>query len=144
MLVPHPRGFDTELVRQQREAWGFGQEEGGEKEEDTEAKAKEEASTSWQGGRHEWNVVEGIVALEVLQWLLADPDLKEHLGRATLASAQHPDQLRKRGHASRIGSEVLVFWSSLCLGNCVLQRRNFAARFLGAHVCVEPGLPPQE
>ena len=30
MLVPHPRGFDTELVRQQREAWGFGPEDGGE------------------------------------------------------------------------------------------------------------------
>ena len=37
------------------------------------------------------------MAPEVLQWLLADPDLKEHLGRATLASAQHPDQMCKRG-----------------------------------------------
>ena len=84
------------------------QEEGGEKEEDTEAKAKEEASTSWQGGRHEWNVVEGIVALEVLQWLLADPDLKEHLGRATLASTQHPDQMCKRGMRHEFGRELSV------------------------------------
>ena len=37
------------------------------------------------------------MAPEVLQWLLADPDLKEHLGRATLASTQHPDQMCKRG-----------------------------------------------
>ena len=136
ILVPHPRGFDPELVRQQRKerdvAWGFGQEEGGEKEEDTEAKAKEEASTSWQGRRHEWNVVEGIVAPEVLQWLLADPDLKEHLGRTTLASTQHPDQMCKRGIRHELDRK-LSFSSRLCASgtascNGVTLQRDFLGR----------------
>ena len=107
MLVPHPREFDPELVRQQRQESNVAPEE-------TEAKAKEQASTSWWGGRrHEWNVVEGIVAPEVLQWLLADPDLKEHLGRATLASTQHPDQMCKRGMRHEFDRK-LSFSGRLC------------------------------
>ena len=113
-------------------AWGVGQEEGGEKEEDTEAKAKEEAETSWQGVRHEWNVVEGIVALEVLQWLLADPDLKEHLGRATLASTQHRHQMCKRGIRHEFDRK-LSFSGRLCASgtascNGVSLQRDFSGR----------------
>ena len=132
ILVPHPRGYDPELVRQRLSNGLTPQEEGGEKEEDTEAKAKEEASTSWQGGRHEWNVVEGIVAPEVLQWLLADPDLLEHLGRATLAGTQPPDEMCKRGIRHEFDRK-LSFSGRLCASgtascNGVTLQRDFLGR----------------
>ena len=124
MLVPHPREFDPELVRQQRQESNVAREE---------TEEKEQASTSWWGGRrHEWNVVEGIVAPEVLQWLLADPDLKEHLGLATLASTQHPDQMCKKGMRHEFGRK-LSFSGRLCASgtaslNGVALQRDFVGR----------------
>ena len=124
MLVPHPREFDPELVRQQRQESNVAREE---------TEEKEQASTSWWGGRrHEWNVVEGIVAPEVLQWLLADPDLKKHLGLATLASTQHPDQMCKKGMRHEFGRK-LSFSGRLCASgtaslNGVALQRDFVGR----------------
>ena len=72
------------------------------------------------------------MAPEVLQWLLADPDLKEHLGRATLASTQHPDQMRKKGMRHEFGRK-LSFSGRLCASgtaslNGVALQRDFVGR----------------
>ena len=72
------------------------------------------------------------MAPEVLQWLLADPDLKEHLGRATLASTQHPDQMCKRGMRHEFDRK-LSFSGRLCASgtascNGVTLQRDFLGR----------------
>ena len=72
------------------------------------------------------------MALEVLQWLLADPDLKEHLGRATLASTQHPDQMCKMGMLHEFDRK-LSFSGCRCasgLASCngVTLQRDFLGR----------------
>ena len=72
------------------------------------------------------------MAPEVLQWLLADPDLKEHLGRATLASTQHPEQMCKRGIRHEFDRK-LSFTGRLCASgtkscNGVTLQRDFLGR----------------
>ncbi len=136
ILVPHPRGFDPELVRQQRKeeevTLGSGQEEGGRRRRTQRRRRRRRLQHRGRGGRHEWNVVEGIVAPEVLQWLLADPDLKEHLGRATLTSTQHPDELCKRGIRHEFDRKP-SFSGRLCASgtaslNGVALQRDFVGR----------------
>ena len=61
---------------------------------------------AWKGERHDWNVLTGIVAPEVLEWLLEDPGLKQTLEATKFTSDGDADCECKKGLRYEFGRKV--------------------------------------
>ena len=97
-VVAHPKGFSPELCRP-RHALAESQLETG-------APSTGPEVASRKGERHDWNVLDGIVAPEVLEWLLEDPDLKKRLEATKFTSTKSPDAECKKGFRYEFGLKV--------------------------------------